>query len=348
MSSRTTNFASLFIVIVIGMYLLAIGRSILLPFVVAIVFWFFIMSLSNGLRSFNIIKRIVPEWLTTLLAIIIMYSVIHGISSLLGHSAASIFQDAPLYQEKLTSLLNIINQKINLNLSYDTLFKQIDIKSVLSQAAVALTNVVQYLIVILIYLLFLILETNTFPKKLQALSNSTAQYDKLNNFITNIKNDINHYIRIKSFISFLTGLLSYFVLIGFGVKNAEFWGILIFLLNYIPTIGSIVALALTILAVSIQFTTLLPFAAMSICLVTIQFLVGNLLETKITGNTLNLSPVVILLSLSFWGSIWGIVGMLLCVPLMTIINIVLGQFESTRNFAILMTASGELSKEQSE
>jgi len=342
MSNRILNFSALFIVVVLSMYLLAMGRGLLLPLVVAVVLWFFIQSLSNGLRSFSIVKRIVPEWLVIVFSILMTYAVLHVVFSLLATSAISIFQDVHLYQLKLTWVLDRINEKTNLQLSYDTLFKHINVRTVLSQAALGFTSVIQNFFIILIYLLFLLSETNTFDTKIKAMSKGEAQYEKLKKLLGNVKSDINDYIRIKTFVSFLTGLLSYVVLISFGVKNAEFWGILIFLLNFIPTIGSIIAVALTLLAVSIQFTALLPFVGMGVALIVIQIAMGNILEPKLTGNTLNLSPLIILLSLGFWGQIWGVIGMLLCVPLMTIINIVLGQFESTRNFAILMSASGEL------
>lgn len=80
---------------------------------------------------------------------------------------------------------------------------------------------------------------------------------------------------------------------------------------------------------------------MAIFLIAIQFVIGNIIEPKFLGKNLNLSPLVILLALAFWGSIWGILGMLLCVPLMTIINIVLLRFENTRHFAVYFSADPE-------
>ena len=177
---------------------------------------------------------------------------------------------------------------------------------------------------------------------------SQEQHRKVLKMIDNIKNDINRYLRIKTFVSILTGLLSYFVLAGFGVRHAEFWGILIFLLNYIPTIGSLIAVVLTLLVVSIQFTSLASLAVLGVMLVAIQLVIGNFLEPALTSATLNLSPIVILLSLAFWGEIWGIIGMFLCVPLMTILNIVLSQFEGARPIAVLLTADGRLPKHMSE
>ena len=117
-----------------------------------------------------------------------------------------------------------------------------------------------------------------------------------------------------------------------------FWALLIFLLNYIPTIGSIIAVGLILLVVSIEFSSLYVFISFSVILIAVQFVMGNIIEPKFTGSGLNLSPMVILLSLAFWGSLLGIIGMFLCVPLMTIANIILMSFEKTRPAAILFSA----------
>ncbi|MDP5038852.1 MAG: AI-2E family transporter, partial [Candidatus Gracilibacteria bacterium] len=157
-----------------------------------------------------------------------------------------------------------------------------------------------------------------------------------------IKKNIKTYFLIKAFVSFLTAVLSYIVMKIFGLDFALFWSMLIFFLNFIPNIGSIIAVFFPIVLSLIQYDTIYPFIFISAFLVGIQVLIGNIVEPKFMGNKLNLSPLVILISLGFWASIWGIVGMMLCVPLMVIINIILAQFESTRGLAILMSKNGEI------
>ena len=345
MPTRLINFAALLIVLFLSVYLLAIGRNILLPFVTAIVIWYLIVSVAAGLRSFTVARFKLPSWLTILAAIVIIYTILHFLFMLIGKSVYSISTDAPLYQAKLSWLIEFINRKTNLDFSADTLFKHINLTNTFTHIVFALTSLVQNLIIILIYVMFLLLETQSFRPKLQAMARNEKQYKKTLALMRNIKTDINRYLMVKTFVSFLTGFLSYIVLLSFGVERAEFWGILIFLLNYIPTIGSIVAVAFTLLVISVQFTSLMPFASIGVLLISIQIIVGNIIEPKLTGATLNLSPIVILLSLVLWGSIWGIVGMFLCVPLMTIINIILSQFENMRPIAVLLSADGNLPRE---
>jgi predicted PurR-regulated permease PerM len=127
-----------------------------------------------------------------------------------------------------------------------------------------------------------------------------------------------------------------------GVDFASFWAVLIFLLNFIPTIGSIIATAFPSVLTLIQFDTLGPFIITVSILTTIQFCIGSLVEPKLMGNRLNLSPIVILLSLGLWGSIWGIPGMFLCVPITVIMMIVCSYFPNTRPAAVLLSGNGRV------
>ena len=123
--------------------------------------------------------------------------------------------------------------------------------------------------------------------------------------IEKIRSDIRLYIGIKVFTSLLTALISYFVLNLVGVDFASFWAVLIFFLNFIPTIGSIIATTLPCLLALIQFETFSPFIGVTLCLITIQLIIGNIIEPKSMGRSFNLSGLVIILSLAFWGTVWG-------------------------------------------
>ena len=139
----------------------------------------------------------------------------------------------------------------------------------------------------------------------------------------------------------LAGVASYVCLLGLHINYAEFWGVFVFLLNFIPFIGPILAVILVLLAASIQIDTMLSFSVLGVILILIQFIVGNLLEPKLMGNKIDLSPLVILLSLAFWGYIWGTIGMFLCIPIMVIIAIILANFNQTQSIAIALSAKGK-------
>ena len=143
-------------------------------------------------------------------------------------------------------------------------------------------------------------------------------------------------------VSALTGIISYIILLWVGVDYAPFWALLIFMLNYIPTIGSMVAVLLPTTLALVQFDTFGPFVTLLVSLGTVQVLIGNVLEPRLMGSSLNLSPLVVILALSLWGQMWGVTGMFLSVPITVISMIVLANFPQTRAIAVAMSENGRL------
>ena len=143
-------------------------------------------------------------------------------------------------------------------------------------------------------------------------------------------------------VSFLTGFLSYIALAIIGIDAPLFWALLIFLLNFIPTIGSLIATIFPMIFCLLQFGELSQGIMVLIFVGAIQILVGNIIEPKVMGNSMNISPLVTILSLSFWGAVWGITGMILSVPITVILIIIFAQFNSTKRAAILLSEKGKV------
>ena len=136
--------------------------------------------------------------------------------------------------------------------------------------------------------------------------------------------------------------MSYIVLSIIGVDFAIFWAYLIFLLNFIPTIGSLIATIFPVLLAFAQFGTWIQPSLVLILVSSIQVLVGNILEPRLMGNSLNVSPLVVLVSLAFWGWLWGVVGMIISVPITIMLIIVCSQFDNLRWIAIVLSRKGDL------
>lgn len=201
---------------------------------------------------------------------------------------------------------------------------------------------------IIIYLLFLVLERKSLKQKVLLLGESNKSFGNFVQIATKINHDILEYLKIKSMASFFTGFLSYIVLEIAGVDFASFWAILIFVLNFIPTIGSIVAVIFPFILSVILFENISSAFILGAVLTSIQMAIGNLIEPRFLGKTLNLSPIAIFLFLVIWGKIWGILGMFLAVPIMVVVNIILAQFEQTRTLAIILSGNGIIHSESRE
>lgn len=164
----------------------------------------------------------------------------------------------------------------------------------------------------------------------------------MHRILQRIGDEIQPYVWLKTVTSLTTGVASYTVMKIVGVNFAEFWALLIFALNYIPYIGALLRVVFPAVLTLVQYDTFRPFLITTVMLTVIQFSIGSILEPRLMGKGLNLSPLIMLVALSVWGTIWGVVGMFLAVPLMVVVMIVCSHFAATRPLAIIMSADGEL------
>jgi len=192
------------------------------------------------------------------------------------------------------------------------------------------------LLLTLLILVFIYLTYHNYPKLIKkAFDRNRAYY--IFDIIKNINDQIMKYFLIKTFISAGTGLLTGIACAVLGIKFAVLWGFVAFLFNYIPYIGSIIAIILPIVLSLLQFPhSYIPLIA-AFLLIVIQLFMGNFLDPEIMGNQFNLSPILIIMSLFFWGYVWGIVGAFIAVPITAIIKIVLQNIDSMRPIAVLMS-----------
>jgi predicted PurR-regulated permease PerM len=191
--------------------------------------------------------------------------------------------------------------------------------------------------VVLIYLIFLIAERVSLPGRV-ARAFGEARAREIMAVVEAINRAVHAYVGLKTFVSILQGLLSFAVLAAFGVEFAGMWGVLIFLFNFIPYIGSFVAVSVPIVLSFLQYAEE-PWKPLliAVLLLLIQRIVDNFIEPRLTGHKLGLSPLVVLVSLAFWGWLWGVVGMILAVPLTVIGKIILENIRETKPLATLIS-----------
>lgn len=156
-----------------------------------------------------------------------------------------------------------------------------------------------------------------------------------------VKSSIVTYMKVKFFVSFLTGLGYFIICWAFGIKFAFFWGFLAFLLNFIPTVGSIIATIPPLLFGLIQFSSFGTIGILILLLMAVQIIMGNVVEPKITGSSLSLNTIVVILGLVFWGYLWGITGMILSVPLLVLTKVILSQLPDAKLLVRLMGSKEE-------
>ncbi len=196
-------------------------------------------------------------------------------------------------------------------------------------------------VLVLIYLGFLLASRQGFERKTSGLfPNPGARHHAAELFLR-IRNAIERYLWIQTVTCGTIALAAWVVMAGLGLNNALFWAFAIFIVGFIPIIGGAIGILTPPLFALAQFDGWWRAAAMLACLQVINLVVGNVLYPRLSGRNLNIDPVAILLSLAFWGAIWGLPGMFLSTPLTVMAMVVLAQFRSTHWIAVLLSKDGE-------
>lgn len=342
--SRLYPFTTTLFLLTLLAYVLVQAQALLIPLVVAVVLWYLIITLTETIEQTPLIGRFFPWTVSLSLSFALIFAALWVLFKLITSNVSEMARELPLFQRRLVELSTSLLQTLPPDLS-DSLteyVRQFDMLSFARGLASAAAIIASNIGMILIYVLFLLLEHHSFDKKIDALFQDTNKRSTARTIIQTISSQIQTYIKIKTLISLATACISYLILRLAGISFAEFWSLLIFLLNYIPTIGSIVATLFPCLLALVQFETLTPFFMVTTSLITVQFITGNIIEPKLMGSSFNLSGLAILISLVVWGKLWGIVGMFLCVPILVMATIILANFPSTKPIAILLSSDGEV------
>lgn len=325
-------------------FILIWGESIIVPFILGTLIWFIGKEIKAGLNKISFVNRYFPNWLKSLITLTLIFICLISIAEILTSNINFLAKSIDAYQPNLDAILGQLADMFNLdvkgklqeytgNLKFGTI-----LRSMFSSISFLLSNI----FMIVLYAIFVLLEEANFRPKLQAIFVDEHQSKKVDEILKKIGNSISSYFRLKTFISFITGFLSYIALKFIGVDAPEFWAFLIFIMNFIPTIGSLIGTIFPAIFCLFQFGTFLPCILVLSIVGAIQILVGYLLEPKLMGSSMNISPLVTILTLSVWGAIWGIIGMILSIPITVVAIIIFSQFEKTKPIAILLSEKGNI------
>jgi predicted PurR-regulated permease PerM len=331
------------LVLVATVLLMLYAQHVILPFILALLSWFVIRVLKRLLKKIKFLN-LLPDWILTIASTLILMSLLLGIFTLITTNIQHLTAMLPNYQANIANITGQLNEYFNID--FGTMLrnfaKNFEFATILSGLLSAFTGLLGNTVTIMLYLLFLLLEEKLFPLKLKAMYPHEREYKKIQTILDKIDKSISNYVAVKTVISLITGILSYIVLLAIGIDAPFFWAFLIFILNFIPTIGSLIATIFPAIFALLQFGNFQEGLLVLVIVGIIQLVVGNFVEPKVMGNSLNISPLVVLITLAVWGAIWGFTGMLLSVPITVILIIIMAEFPSTRPIAILLTQDGTI------
>lgn len=329
-------------------YVLHVGRPILVPVVAAVLVVFMINGISGLIGRLPVVGPALPGWGRRAIAAAIMVLALVEVVALFVSNIGILAQRAPVYQQALVAAVQNAAVVIGIDgePSWDTirpiLFSDMDLPRLLRSVAASATSVVGVQIFVLLNIAFLLLEQRTFHDKIARLSPDPERVAWLHGIIGDVNARVSRYLAIKTLLNGVLGALSWAVMAWFGVEFAALWAMLIAILNYIPYFGSFIGVAFPVAVAIAQFGDLETILWLVAALAALQFLIGNVLEPQVMGNSLNLSPWVILVSLAAWASLWGVAGAVFSVPITAILVVIFSEFERTRPLAVLLSRDGRL------
>lgn len=309
------------------------------PITMPLAFAFFITVLVHPLQCW--LNRYVPRWLS----LVIVLSVL---ASILGLAIGALSLSAEIIEPKLPEYLNQIQQMANTAQTWASNFG-LPVQQFLSSSQDPSGQVVQralgglrsllsalsLFVLVVSLLVLLLLEVSQYHHKVERAFPSKTSH-RLIHAVTNISDKLRRYLGVMAFTSLLTGVLTITWCFVLGVDLAFVWGLIAFILNFVPTLGSIIAVIPPTL-VAIIFQGVGKGIATLIGLAVIQVIMGNFVDPRLQGKSLELSPLVALVSIVFWGWVWGIPGAILGVPMTVALVLVCQEFESTQGVAILLS-----------
>jgi len=335
--SKATKYSAVIVASFIIGVIIKLTKPVLFPFLLALFVSYAIAPVIDIL-----VKIRVPRLMALVLVVTLIFAVFYLLGLLLYASASSFMEVLPQYNSKLTSLVQDLTEVLN-HLPF-----KVDVPSLISQfnvdkvAGLLLGTVGSFfsflgnLLLVVVFIIFILAGQEKLTKKI-ILAFPEERANQIVLILGSINGQIQKYLAVKTFLSLINGLLVFLILLLFKVDFALLLGFLTFILNFIPSFGSIIATLVPTLVAFLQYgNSMVPlWVLLSIALT--DAILGNFVDPKLMGHSLNLSPLLVLVTLLFWAWLWGIAGMVLAVPILAVMKIVLENIPALKSWAVLMS-----------
>lgn len=365
---------------VIGVFIVWVAQGILVPLVTGIFVSFIVMTVKQGIDRIPVIGRRLPAFISFGLSFLVIATALVFLALIVRANIGAVLEKAPEYQARLGEIAEDLSQRaeqwplippevvqgfaevvdgIGEGITMDDEMVEIStpseaaenfrrqalslVRQVIGNFTAAVGGLLGALVTTFLYTAFILIERGRIIMKLHKIFPGEDGNRLVNNVMDDIGQLVRAYISIKAFIALIVAGMSFVIMKLLGTDFAGFWALLIFAFGFVPIVGAIIAITLPTLLTLVQPDGGIGKALLTVALLTAaEQSVSSFIEPRLLGRSLNLSPLVILLSLAAWGTLWGFPGMLLCVPMTVSLLIVLAQFEVSRPVAILLSDNGDV------
>jgi predicted PurR-regulated permease PerM len=338
-----------FIATVIFVLILKQLKTVFLPLFMALLLYFLFNGVVKKLMFSRILSKILPLKLKKIVVLffllVFIFIVFYFLGVLVYAMASSFIKKLPAYSDRIGMLIENLSELIKVPISdVNSYINNMDwsqsintITSVVSSTFGSFASFMGNLVLVVIFLMFMLAGRQSMVNRVNKAFNE-SKGDKIIFVLNSIEDQVQQYLLIKTSVSVLTAVVSGFILYFGGFDFVIFSAFLIFILNFIPNFGSVIATVFPVLIGLINHGFSVRVLIVGLALILTQMIVGNVIEPSIAGKKLNLSPIVILISLIFWGWIWGVIGMILAVPLTSAVKILFEHIDSLKPVASLISA----------
>ena len=332
-TEKRRNFLLGFISLALLLFLLQIGQ----PIIVLVIFSLFLAILLQPLAAF--LDRFMPNWLSIALVVVFIGVLLGGIALLFYAQARSVAEKAPEYSARFQVVIDwLVQRSEEQGYEFTDLESSDAVTGVLAMVASGLESIFGFAgktLLVLIMTIFMLIEASSLKNKIERAFGGD-QSKRVRQSLDSMTLQIQRYVTTKTVVSLVTGVLTGCITYALDVDFPVIWGAIAFQLNFIPHVGSIIAVFPPALVALAQYDSPNTAVATLLILGSVQFTIGNIIEPRIMGQTLELSPVVVFISMLFWGWFWGAAGIMLAVPLTAAVRIVCLHVDSLRPFAAIL------------
>jgi AI-2 transport protein TqsA len=345
-----TQVQGVALAVLIG-WVLYVARDVLVPVAYSALLVYVVLGMTRQMARIPRLGPRLPAALRYVVSAAVILAAVWGLTLLVLSSIGEITANAARYDQATLGAI----QRAAAWLGVETeptwpqlrqlLFEKVNVTHLLGSTAGLMLGLVGTLAIVVVYAIFLLIEKRGFDRKLDRLYADPTRATRLRTVIHDINDRVGNYLALKTLLGVGLGVVTWAAMTWMGMGFAGLSGLLVGLLNYIPYVGSVLGVALPALLALLSGADSVSLLWLCVGLSMVQFLNGNLLDPHLMGDSLNLSPLVILFSLAVWSKLWGIPGALLAVPFAAIMLIVFQEFEGTRPLAVLLSRHGRLGED---
>ncbi|WP_339672753.1 AI-2E family transporter [uncultured Roseovarius sp.] len=339
---RIRTVAQIIIAFAVVLFLLVQARFLLISLATAIILFSLTSDAITSIARVHLGPVRVPNWLASIVALLLISAALLSLSAVILSQINTVLSTTLAYTDRAPQAISAMVAWLgpDAEKAVFNAVSTLDVAGYLRTLAGQAGGIMQGTVLVILFVGFLFAERIWFTTKLESLFGDVKQAERVGRIVSSIIHRVNYYLLVKTLVSVVTGLMVYGVARFFALDLAGALGILTFVLNYIPSIGSIVATVLVALVAYVQLadgtTALVIFLIVGI----IQFINGNIIDPMLMGRALRVSSFGIIISLAFWAAVWGIPGMFLAVPIMVALMIVCSHVPGFRAIAVLLSREG--------